>query len=287
MARPTKHGLDYFPVDVQFDDKIELLIAECGPCTVSVLITIWQLIYQNEGYFIPNSPDLLLLLKRRILIEPEDSSKIINAAISRNIFSQGMAERHNILTSKAIQSRYFIAAKRKKVVYVYKNYIMDGVFVCENVAYKALLPDKVNINATNVEVEVEVKEKEKVKVKEDEERDKQKSTKVLGKPKPSPSRFVDSDFLDMLKQNKAYQDLDLDAELGKCQAWCLANTKSDQPTRKRFVNWINRAYGGRADKPAYQSKSDITKNSVKTVLAELEKQERSYHAPTIINPMPR
>ena len=58
MARPTKQGLEYFPIDVQFDDKIELLISELGSDALSILITIWQLIYQNDGYYTVNTKDL-------------------------------------------------------------------------------------------------------------------------------------------------------------------------------------------------------------------------------------
>ncbi len=43
MARPTKQGLDYFLVDVQFDDKVELHIAEEGSDGLSVL---WK---EEEG----------------------------------------------------------------------------------------------------------------------------------------------------------------------------------------------------------------------------------------------
>jgi len=30
MARPTKQGIDYFPLDTEFDDDLQLLIAEIG-----------------------------------------------------------------------------------------------------------------------------------------------------------------------------------------------------------------------------------------------------------------
>ena len=48
----------------------------------------------------------------------------------------------------------------------------------------------------------------------------------------------DEDWLAELSQNPAYAALDVRLELGKMQAWCSANGK--QPSRKRFVNWLNR-----------------------------------------------
>ena len=48
----------------------------------------------------------------------------------------------------------------------------------------------------------------------------------------------DEEWLNELSQNPAYAALDVRLELGKMQAWCSANGK--QPSRKRFVNWLNR-----------------------------------------------
>jgi len=42
-----------------------------------------------------------------------------------------------------------------------------------------------------------------------------------------------------LAENPAYQGINIEAELGKMTAWCAANSK--QRTRRRFVNWLNRA----------------------------------------------
>lgn len=49
----------------------------------------------------------------------------------------------------------------------------------------------------------------------------------------------DEEWLGELSQNPAYATLDVRLELGKMQAWCSANGK--QPSRKRFVNWLNRS----------------------------------------------
>lgn len=154
MARPTKQGIEYFPLDTHFDDKTELFIAENGAIGLGVLITIWQLIYQNNGYYIDNQEDLPLLIKRRIIWETTKTiKKVISACLSRALFCKNMEKSYNILTSKAIQTRFFIAASRKKVVNVYKNYLLVDINAYKNIA---LLTNNVSINATNVDVEVEV-----------------------------------------------------------------------------------------------------------------------------------
>ncbi len=133
MSRPTKQGISYFPLDVQFDDKVELLIADKGSDALSVLVTTWQLIYQNEGYYVEDGSDLYLLIRRRIMTEKTIIQDIVIAAIGRGIFDKSMHKNHKILTSKAIQKRYFIASARKKIINVYKNYLLVEVNEYKNV----------------------------------------------------------------------------------------------------------------------------------------------------------
>lgn len=158
MARPTKQGIDYFPLDTQFDDKIELLIADKGSDTVSVLITIWQLIYRNDGYFIADNSDLYLLIRRRIMLETVVIEDIVKSAVEREIFDKKLKKKYNILTSKAIQKRYFIAASKKKKVNVCGNYLCSGIDSPENATLTRI--DSIG-NATNVNVEEDVKGKGK------------------------------------------------------------------------------------------------------------------------------
>jgi len=53
---------------------------------------------------------------------------------------------------------------------------------------------------------------------------------------------IDDSFLKELKQNPAYGDLDIDRELHKCKANMLARSIPGEPSKKRLVNWLNRAY---------------------------------------------
>jgi len=53
------------------------------------------------------------------------------------------------------------------------------------------------------------------------------------------SSVTDEKWIQALKDNDCYRGIDIDRELGKLAAWCSANGK--QVTRRRFVNWLNRA----------------------------------------------
>jgi len=53
------------------------------------------------------------------------------------------------------------------------------------------------------------------------------------------SATSDKEWLEELAKNPAYAALNVEVELGKMQAWCATNGR--QATRRRFINWLNRA----------------------------------------------
>lgn len=48
----------------------------------------------------------------------------------------------------------------------------------------------------------------------------------------------DEEWLGQLSQNEAYKDIDVRTQYARMTAWCGVNKK--QPTRRRFINWLNR-----------------------------------------------
>jgi len=62
------------------------------------------------------------------------------------------------------------------------------------------------------------------------------AVRVLRKPSPPIS---DEDWILSLQRNPTYAGVDVTRELGKCRTWCETNRKPF--SRRRFVNWINRA----------------------------------------------
>ena len=52
MARPTKTGLDYYPMDVGFlrDKKVRLLRSEFGASSVIFVLYVLGKVYEGEGY---------------------------------------------------------------------------------------------------------------------------------------------------------------------------------------------------------------------------------------------
>ncbi len=66
------------------------------------------------------------------------------------------------------------------------------------------------------------------------------------------------DWLKELEGNKTYTGIDVRREYGKMLAWC--NVRGKQPTKRRFVNWLNQA-----EKPLpsqHAARSDYKRNHV-------------------------
>ena len=80
--------------------------------------------------------------------------------------------------------------------------------------------------------------------------------KPKGSSQQPPKRSDDEEWLNEIATNPTYTGINVRHELGKMQAWCSVNRK--QPSRQRFINWLNRAEGPIAalsKNQAYDAKS--------------------------------
>ena len=124
MARPIKFGLDYFPLDVSMDDKIELIEAKYDITGFGVVIKLLQKIYAN-GYFINVSEDSVIVFSKRVNVDINLVNAIINDSIRHGIFDEERYKKYNILTSHGIQLRFIEATSRRKSVELIKEYLVN------------------------------------------------------------------------------------------------------------------------------------------------------------------
>lgn len=61
---------------------------------------------------------------------------------------------------------------------------------------------------------------------------------ITSAPTSKEGALSDDQWLSKLETQECYAALRVRAEFGKMQSWCEVNRKS--PTRKRFINWLNR-----------------------------------------------
>ena len=140
MSRPLKNGVDYFPLDVNLDDKFELIEAEFGLVGFAVVVKLFQKIYGLQGYYCEWNDEVALLFGKRIGLGGNAVSEIVSASIRRGIFNESMYDRYHILTSAGIQRRYMEAVARRSGVVVEEAYLLLD---------HAKIPEKVNINRVN------------------------------------------------------------------------------------------------------------------------------------------
>jgi hypothetical protein len=126
MARPIKQGLDYFPLDVDLDEKVELIEAKHGIAGFGILIKLFQKIYK-EGYFLEVTEESLLLFSKRISVNINDINAVINDCLRYQIMDERLFKEYKILTSVGIQKRYLTAVDRRKEIELIQEYILVNI----------------------------------------------------------------------------------------------------------------------------------------------------------------
>lgn len=125
MARPLKEGLDYFPVDIDFDqdDKLLVVIAKHGMQGLGVIVKIMMKIYQN-GYFYPWTELEHYALSSKVNVDINTVIEIVDECINWGFFNKNVYKNHRVLTSRGFQKRYIEAAKRRKSVTLMEDHLL-------------------------------------------------------------------------------------------------------------------------------------------------------------------
>lgn len=163
MARPVKEGVDYFPLDVAMDTKVELLEAQFGLKGFAVFVKLLQYIYGGHGYYGEWTEDIGLLFSRKISEDRNLVSDIVQTALRRGLFHKGLYDKYSILTSKGIQERYFEMTKKRKIEKVQKEYLL--VHGAQNIISAELTPVSAELTGVSSGDNSQSKEKE-IKLKE-------------------------------------------------------------------------------------------------------------------------
>lgn len=108
MGRPTKQGIDYFPLDVGFftDLKIRKISRACGSQSTSILICLLCNIYRNNGYYIVWDKDMPFVIADEIGVTEDAVSQVVIKAVQVGFFNEELYEKFGILTSETIQRRW-------------------------------------------------------------------------------------------------------------------------------------------------------------------------------------
>ena len=127
MARPTKKGLEYFPLDCHMSDEVNLIIADFGIEGYGVLISMFQSIYGDKGYYTEWTTREQKLFSRKVGLDNEIVIKIITECIEWGIFNKSKYEELNILTSRRIQDHYSTSTYKRTNVKMDENYLLIDI----------------------------------------------------------------------------------------------------------------------------------------------------------------
>lgn len=142
-------GLKWFRIDVNFDDKFELLCAEYGSKGFEVIVRLWQKIYAS-GYYLEWNDEVALLFARKYSMGGNVVSEIVKSAVYRGLFDKEKLDRFGILTSRGIQDWYFDSVDRRKSVEIVKDYLL--VNVTQKLRNVDIIWKNVNKNEKNVNI---------------------------------------------------------------------------------------------------------------------------------------
>lgn len=146
MPRPNKTGLDYFPLNVTLNEKVELIEAKHGLLGFGLIVKLFQGIYKN-GYYLNATEDHLLLFKKQLNIDYDFIIKVVDDACRWELFNGVLYRRFHVLSSNGVQKRFIDATKRRKEVDFVREYLL-----VRNV--KSLYKEWVNVNINSIDPDI-------------------------------------------------------------------------------------------------------------------------------------
>ncbi|EJF50936.1 hypothetical protein YS9_0821 [Enterococcus sp. C1] len=165
MARPTKKGLDYFPLDVDFlsDLKVRRIIKACGKEAVHILVALLANIYRDEGYYVLWDDDLAFLVADEVGTKEGTVEELVRKAVQVKFFDKDIFDKYTVLTSKGIQNRYILATKERKKVELEFKYLLTNEVNRSNISINGR---NNSVNQGNNQ-QSKVKESKEKEIKED------------------------------------------------------------------------------------------------------------------------
>ena len=128
MARISKPGLDYSPLDVNFlqDRKVRRISCRHHAAGIAALTSLLCLIYKEKGYYVLWNKDTLFDIAQEACCEEEEMQAIIDDCLSVGLFDTYIYKEYGVLTSQAIQEQYhkIIIDSRRKYKLPLENFWM-------------------------------------------------------------------------------------------------------------------------------------------------------------------
>lgn len=270
MARPTKTGMDYFPLVCNVDDKIKLIQAEFGLTGFALVVKLFQKIYGERGYYCEWTRDVALLFSQENGLGYSVVSEIVNATVRRGIFDKDKFEKYGILTSRRIQQTYYDACQRRKNIFFNSDYLLISVTPKNESDSINSVNDSINSKIVNNNTQSKVNQ---IKVNKNKECS-SSSPVAKATPKEPENYFIklilnDNSYYyvidEEVKEYKLlYPNVNVEQQLRNMAGWLNANQRKRKTKRgiKRFINsWLSKEQ----DRGGYSRYGQNTNTSNTTV----------------------
>lgn len=256
-GRPTKQGIDYFPIDVGFftDVKVRKISRACGASSTSILICLLCNIYKDNGYYILWDEDLPFVIADTVGVSEGAVKEVLLKALQVDFFSREKYEKHNILTSNGIQKRFFLATYQRKETSIISDYLID----CTNNL----------INCTNNSINHADNEQSKVNRKNS--KSKENSTNVEQKKAEQGKKLAAAKAATLSRKENFYKSLipfvgryskemiraffDYWSEMNKSETKMRYEKQPTWEVSKRLATWANKEDFNGKNKNANASRS--------------------------------
>jgi hypothetical protein len=108
MARPTRDGFDYFPLDVDImqDKAIRRAVSKFGSDAFAIYIYILCECYRDKGYYLVIDDDFLFTASETLRITEKKIIDVLVYLESKHLFKTFDYGDYSILTSSGIQRRW-------------------------------------------------------------------------------------------------------------------------------------------------------------------------------------
>lgn len=112
MARPKKQGLDYFPIDVDIFEDLEVEYAKFSADGFTIYMYLLTRVYKR-GYYLEVDEDFLLVMAARLRMSEQKVMQVLNYLLKRSLFDNTLFQSVKVLTSAGIQERFQLAVKSR------------------------------------------------------------------------------------------------------------------------------------------------------------------------------
>ena len=232
MARISKPGLDYFPLDVNFlqDRKVRRISCRHHAAGIAALTSLLCLIYKEKGYYISWNKDTLFDIAQEACCEEEEMQAIIDDCLAVGLFDNLIYKEYGVLTSQAIQEQYhkIITDSRRKYKLPLEHFWLikeDFKDVTESHDFATTMPQTKEETDTDIKgkQEMDMENEIKSEIKKDKETERQgkcqKENERIMPPVPSNSVFQASPVV--------VEGLSLDKSIGREKTESTAETVSE------------------------------------------------------------